>query len=203
MPASRSRRSRPVEAWLPGLPGCVSRMGNTGRNVTVLHGTEKPPEGPMRNHPDAPLSGRRCERCVGAIRTMLQRGRRAVRAQGLAALFTAGAFTAAVATATHVAVDAVAATGDPGMTPMTIVVEPHETSRSLSPALQGASVDVFYQNALGLWDPHNDAPTADAADKMRRAGVGLLRFLEVARPTCTTGNVRSDQPRTGSVRPTA
>jgi alpha-N-arabinofuranosidase len=56
-----------------------------------------------------------------------------------------------------------------------IIIEPEVSIRALSPVLQGVN-HTWFANANGLWDGVADAPNADAADKIARAGIGLLRF---------------------------
>jgi alpha-N-arabinofuranosidase len=56
-----------------------------------------------------------------------------------------------------------------------MVIDDHASDRGLSPVLQGVN-HTWFQNANGLWDAATGAPNADAAAKISKAGIGLLRF---------------------------
>jgi alpha-L-arabinofuranosidase len=59
--------------------------------------------------------------------------------------------------------------------PTRLVIDAVHSVHRLSPVLQGVNHE-FSANARGLWDAAAGAPNADAAAKMARAGIGLLRF---------------------------
>jgi alpha-L-arabinofuranosidase len=61
-------------------------------------------------------------------------------------------------------------------TTVRIVARANTVSRSVSPVLQGANINVWYRDANGLWDRSAKAPNADVAAKAAKAGLGLLRF---------------------------
>ncbi|HUS66683.1 MAG TPA: hypothetical protein VMZ28_19235 [Kofleriaceae bacterium] len=56
-----------------------------------------------------------------------------------------------------------------------VVIDAATTRFEVSPALLGANVNKWYDDAQGLWDATAGAPVADAVEKTARAGVGLLR----------------------------
>lgn len=60
--------------------------------------------------------------------------------------------------------------------PTSVVVDSARAVGSVSAQLTGVNNDSFWDNSKGLWDPTTDAPTADSLAKIKRAGIGMIRF---------------------------
>jgi alpha-N-arabinofuranosidase len=60
--------------------------------------------------------------------------------------------------------------------PPTVVVQTSRPVVALSPMLTGVNNDQWFDGSHGVWDAARDRPDPDVVAKMRRAGIGIMRY---------------------------